>query len=142
MGHIASLWTLLGETMKSSSAVFNMQFSWEMSNTVKFKTHCNTGVSRKVLFVWYISIEVDNAEQHFVVVKAVKQSSCTMFSYPAMALGVILLEWTDQATNNTSINTEVLWCLLNTNCMLFNYNSANANMKQKSFLRVQYYNKM
>jgi hypothetical protein len=59
-----------------------------------------------------------------------------------MALGVILLEWTDQTNNNTSINTAVLWRLLNTDCISFKYNSAHVNIMKMLFLPFQYKNKM
>ena len=56
-----------------------------------------------------------------------------------MALGVILLTETGQKSSNTSINTAVLWCLLNTDCLLlFKYNSVNANIKKMLFLILQY----
>jgi hypothetical protein len=56
-----------------------------------------------------------------------------------MALGVIVLSETGQKNSNTSINTAVLRCLLNTDCIsLFKYNSVNANIKKTLFLPFQY----
>jgi len=60
-----------------------------------------------------------------------------MFNHTAMAMGVILLSETGQKSSNTY--TAVLWCLLNTDCiLLFKYNSVNANIKKKFFLLFQY----